>query len=140
MPFDPKGDLLHSIPLFAGLGNAELKRLSQLADEVDVPAGRQLMRQGDLGSQMFVIAAGGVRIERDGATIAELAQGDWFGEMALLSEGSRSATATATEPSRLFVIAHREFHSLMDEMPTVRHAVFDCVADRLRKLEAGVAH
>jgi CRP-like cAMP-binding protein len=140
MPSDPKRDLLHSIPLFAGLGNAELERLSQLADEVDVPAGRQLMRQGDLGSQMFVIADGGVRIERDGATIADLGGGDWFGEMAVLSEGTRSATATASEPSRLFVIAHREFHSLMDEMPMVRRAVFDCVADRLRKLEAGTTH
>jgi CRP-like cAMP-binding protein len=140
MSSDPKLDLLHRIPLFERLGKSELGLVAQMADEVDVPAGRVLMRQGDLGSQMFVIAEGRISIERDGKTLSDLGSGDWFGEMALLSEGPRSATATATEASRLFVIAHREFHSLMDQMPTVRGAVFDCVADRLRSLEAGAAH
>jgi CRP-like cAMP-binding protein len=140
MPSDPKLDMLHRIPLFERLGKTELSRVAQLADEVDVPADRVLMRQGDLGSQMFVVASGRVRIERDGENLAELGPGDWFGEMALVSEGNRSATATAVEPSRLFVLAHREFHSLMDENPGVRSAVFECVADRLRKLEAGSAH
>ena len=140
MSSDPKLDLLHQVPLFERLGNAELRLLGQMADEVDVPAGRVLMREGDLGSQMFVIAEGRVAVERDGKAISELGNGDWFGEMALLSEGPRSATATATEASHLFVIAHREFHSLMDSMPTVRGAVLACVADRLRSLEAGAAH
>ena len=140
MPSDPKLDLLSRVPLFERLGEREMERLGQLADEVDAPADRVLMRQDDHGAEMFVISAGRVRIDRDGSTLAELGPGDWFGEMALLSEGTRSATATTVEPSRLFVVAHREFHALMDEMPSVRAAVFDCVADRLRKLEAGAVH
>lgn len=133
---ESKQDLLHRVPLFERLGRKELERLGQLADDIDAPSGRVLMRQGDHGSEMFVISSGRVRIDRDGETIAQLGPGDWFGEMALLSEGSRSATATTEEPSQLFVVAHREFHALMDEMPSVRVAVFECVADRLRKLEA----
>jgi len=135
-----KQDLLHKVPLFERLGKRELDMVAQLSDEVDAPAGRVLMRQGDLGGEMFLISSGGVRIERDGATISELGPGQWFGEMALISEGPRSATATTTVPSSFFVVGHREFHSLMDQMPSVRESVLACVADRLRALEAEAAH
>jgi CRP-like cAMP-binding protein len=140
MASDPKLDLLHSIPLFARLGKAELQRLAQLADDVDVAVGKVLMRQGEFGSEMFVVVSGKIRIEQGGETINELGAGDWLGEMALLSEGRRTATATVTEPTRAFVVAHREFHALMDEMPSVRAAVFDCLADRIRKLDTDAAH
>ena len=137
MASNSKQDLLHRVPLFERLGRHELERLGQLADEVDAPGGRVLMRQGDRGAEMFIISEGRVRIDKDGSTVAELGPGDWFGEMALLSEGDRSATATVAEASRLFVVAHREFHELMDEMPSVRTAVFQCVAERLGKSESG---
>jgi CRP-like cAMP-binding protein len=140
MASDPKLDLLHSIPLFARLGKSDLKRLGQLADEVDVKAGKVLMRQGEFGSEMFVVVSGAVRVEQNGETINELGPGAWLGEMALLSEGRRTATVTATEPTRAFVVAHREFHALMDEMPSVRAAVFDCLAERIRKLDTDTAH
>ena len=140
MASDPKLDLLHSIPLFARLGKSELRRLGQLADEVDVAPGKVLMREGEFGSEMFVVVSGKIRIEQGGSTINELGAGDWLGEMALLSEGRRTATATVTEPTRAFVVAHREFHALMDEMPSVRAAVFDCIAERIRKLETEAVH
>jgi CRP-like cAMP-binding protein len=140
MPSDPKLDLLHSIPLFARLSRSDLQMLGQLADEIRLPAGKVLMREGESGSEMFVIADGHVTVEHGGKKIAELGSGDWLGEMAILSEGTRTATATTTEPTRAFVVAHREFHSLMDRMPSVRTAVLDCVADRLRRLEGETAH
>jgi len=140
MSADPKLDLLHSIPLFARLGRSELQMLGQLADEVDIPAGKVLMREGESGSEMFVLADGHVRVEHGGETVAELGPGDWLGEMAILSEGTRKAPATATERTRAFVVAHREFHSLMDQMPSVRTAVLDCVGDRLRRLEGEAPH
>lgn len=135
MSANTKIDLLRSIPLFERLRKRDLERVAQLADEVDVPAGRTLLREGEHGSEMFVIATGRVVVERGGSQVAELGPGDWLGEMAILSEGQRVATAKTTEPSHLFVLAHREFHALMDEVPSVRTAVFDCVADRIRKLE-----
>ena len=139
MASDPKLEMLHTIPLFARLNKDDLRRLGQLADRIDVPAGRILMREGDTGSEMFVIESGAARVDRGGAKLTDLGPGGWFGEMALLSEGTRAATVTTTEPSRLFVVAHREFHALMDEFPSVRGAVLDCLADRLRRVEPDVA-
>lgn len=132
---DAKLELLKSIPLFAHLGNAEMLRLGQLTDEIDLPAGRVLMRQGERGSEMFVLASGRVNVERDGRMIAERGPGEVFGEMALLSEGPRVATVTTTEPSRLFVVGHREFHALIDELPTFRLQVLEGLAGRIRELE-----
>jgi CRP/FNR family transcriptional regulator, cyclic AMP receptor protein len=132
MATDPKLKLLSEVPLFQRLGKKELQRLGQLADEVDVPAGKVLMRQGEHGAEMLVISAGRVRVERDGSQVAELDRGSWIGEMALLSEAPRNATVTALEPTTLFVVGHREFHSLMNSMPSVRDAVLECVADRIR--------
>ncbi len=139
-PKDPKLELLHSVALFAGLGQRELERLGQLTDEIDVPAGKVLMRQGEHGDEMFIVASGGITVERDGRRIAERGPGMVVGEIALLSEGPRTATVTATEASRLFVIGHREFHELMDEQPAIRLQILDELARRIRALEIDAAH
>ena len=131
MASDPKLDLLHGIPLFARLGKKEIERLGQLTEELDLRVGKVLMRQGDRGEEMFVVAAGKVVVERDGAILGERGPGSVLGEIALLSEGPRTATVTATEPTRVFVLGHREFHALMDEMPTVRTAVLEVLASRI---------
>ncbi len=140
MTRDPKLDLLRSIPLFSRLGKREIERLGQLVDEIDVPGGHVLMRQGDRGSEMFVLASGRVRVERDGKVLAERGAGEVLGEIALLSEGPRTATVTTVGPARLFVVAHREFHALMDEMPSVRLAVLEALAERIRILDTDQAH
>ena len=140
MPADAKLDMLRSQPLFARLDRRGLERLGQLGDEIDVPAGRVLMRQGDIGSEMFFIIAGHVRIERDGRPIAEHGPNSWIGEMALLSEGPRTATATTTEPTRLLVLGHREFHALMNDLPSVRLCILQALAERIRGLEPETAH
>lgn len=140
MPADPKIEMIHSMPLFARLDRHGLERLGQLADEIDVPAGRVLMRQGESGSEMFFIVKGRVRVERDGRLLAEHGPSSWIGEMALLSESTRTATATATEPTTLLVIGHREFHALMDDLPSVRTCVLDALAERIRGLEPETAH
>jgi CRP-like cAMP-binding protein len=119
-------------------GNA-LELISRLADEVDVPDGYTLMRQGDLGQEFFLIAAGRVRIERDGTTVNTLGPGDYLGEIALLDEGRRTATAVAEGPAKLLVITHRGFHSLLDSSTDVRAAIMGSLAERLRGLEPDAA-
>jgi CRP-like cAMP-binding protein len=140
MGSDPKTDLLRSVSLFATLGKRELEAVGQLADTVDVKGGHVLMRQGDTGREMFVIATGSVAVERNGREIARLGPGDVVGEIALLSEGPRTATVTTLEPSTVFVLAHREFHSLMEQSAEVRRCVFDELARRIRNLDADRAH
>ena len=140
MARDEKLELLHRIPLFSAFDRRELKRVSMLADEVEVPAGRSLMAQGDRGAEMFVIESGHVRVERDGKLINTLGPGDFFGEIALLDGGPRTATVTADEPCRLLVLTHREFHALMDEFPNVGAEVLTALAHRIRRLEPDQPH
>jgi CRP/FNR family cyclic AMP-dependent transcriptional regulator len=137
---DQKLDLLRRIPLFTDFGRRDLERLSQLADEVEVPAERRLMEQGDRGTEMFVIASGRVRVERDGRRINTLGPGDFFGEIALLDGGPRTATVTADEPTRLLVLTHREFHTMMEEFPEVAAEVLNALAHRIRRLEPDQPH
>lgn len=140
MARDEKLDLLHRIPLFSAFDRRKLERLGMLADEVDVSAGYTLMRQGDSGAEMYVIVSGQVSVERDGTRLNTLGPGDFFGEIALLDGGPRTATVTAEQDCRLLVITHREFHSMMDEFPEIASEVLNALAHRIRRLEPDVPH
>jgi CRP/FNR family transcriptional regulator, cyclic AMP receptor protein len=140
MARDQKLELLRKVPLFAGLSKRELQRIGELADEVDLPSGRVLMRQGESGSEMLIVIDGSARIERDGEVIAERGGGEVLGEIALLDGGPRTATVTLTRDSRLLVLGRREFQAAMDELPEVRLRVLEAVAHRLRTLDASSVH
>jgi CRP-like cAMP-binding protein len=137
---DEKLDLLQRIPLFSGFDRRRMERLGMLADEVDVPAGKVLMRQGESGSDMMVVVRGSVAVERDGNRLNTLGPGDFFGEIALVDGGPRTATVTAAEASTLLVISHRDFHSMMDEFPEVAAQVMNALANRVRHLEPDAPH
>ena len=137
---DPKVELISSVPMFCRLGRRELEQIAQLVDEIDVPAGKVLMRQGEHGDEMFIVVSGKFRIERDGHVIAERGAGTALGEISLLSKGPRTATVTATEPSRLLVAGQREFHALMDDHPAVRLQVLEGLATKIRALDEAGLH
>ncbi len=140
MARDEKIDLLRTVPLFHGLRQRELERISALADIIDLPADRRIMSQGDRGAEMFVLVSGAARVERDGDVLADAGPGTVLGEIALLDGGPRTATVTLTEASRLLVLARREFLTLIDEFPDVRLHVFETVARRLRALDHEAVH
>jgi CRP-like cAMP-binding protein len=140
MATDEKLELLKRVPLFAGLGRKEIEEVGRLAEEIDVPAGRALMREGQTGQEFFVIVRGSVLVERGGRQIRSLGPGDFLGEIALVDDGPRTATATTASDSALLVVAHREFHSLMDQFPSVRECVLQALATRVRQLEPDAAH
>jgi CRP-like cAMP-binding protein len=130
-----KARLLASVPLFAHLGRSALEEVATLADEVEVEAGTLLTKEGRSGGEFFVIIDGSVSVERGGRVVATLRAGEFLGEIALVDGGPRTATTTAVIPSRLLVVAHREFHSLLDRFPEVRMGVLQALADRVRKLD-----
>lgn len=140
MARDEKLELLKRVPLFAGLGGRELERLGMLADEVDLKAGRVLMRQGERGDQMFVIIDGSADVERDGTVVAQRGAGAILGEIALVDDGPRTATVTLTSDARLLVVGHRDFHSLMNEFPEVRLRILETLARRVRQSEPEGLH
>ena len=135
-PHDPKVDLLKSIPLFEGLGERELEQIARLVDEVDVPVGKVLMREGEPGDEMFIVVSGSFTINRHGNVIRECGAGAALGEMALMSEGPRTATVTANEPGRLLVVGHREFHSLLEVAPGISKHLLATLARQIRSLDA----
>ena len=140
MSRDEKLELLKTVPLFRGLGGGEMQRIGQLVDEVDLPAGRVLMRQGESGSELFAMIDGSARVERDGRELPACGPGTILGEIALVDGGPRTATVTLTEASRLLVLSRQDFHSLMDEFPGVRVQILETLASRVRSLEESGVH
>jgi CRP-like cAMP-binding protein len=137
---DQKLELLRQSPFLAGLSHKDLETVGQLADEVDVPAGRVLMREGELGHEFFVIVSGLVDFERHGEHIRTMGPGEFFGDIALITERPRTATVTVKEDATMLVLGHREFHTLLDQFPSIRIGVLESVALRLRALEPDPAH
>ena len=140
MARDEKIELLRTVPLFGGLRDRELERISALADIIDLPADRTIMTQGERGAEMFVLVTGTAHIDRDGASLGDRGPGEVLGEIALLDGGPRTATVTLNEASRMLVLGRREFHALMDEFPDVRLHVLERVAQRLRSLDHDAVH
>jgi CRP/FNR family cyclic AMP-dependent transcriptional regulator len=132
---DPKLELIGKVPLFGACGARDVAWIGQLADEVDVPAGRVLIREGATAQEFLIVVDGTLRVERGGGVVARLGAGDFVGEIALVDGGPRTATVVADVPSRVLVIGHREFHSLMQKYPSIQLQVLQALARRVRAAE-----
>jgi CRP/FNR family cyclic AMP-dependent transcriptional regulator len=105
--------------------------LDRLTDVVDVPAGQRLIAQGDRPLEFFVIEEGAAEVSRDDQPLAELGPGDFFGEIALLQGGTRTASVIAATEMRLRVVHRREFARLLDAVPALKQRVHAAIERRL---------
>ncbi len=137
---DQKLELLKRTPLLADLSKRDIEEVGRLADEVDVRAGRVLLKEGDPGREFFVIIDGQIEITKEGRHLRTMGAGEFLGDIALVVERPRTATATAVTDSRLLVVGHREFHSLMEQFPSIRVSVLESLALRLRDLTPDDPH
>jgi len=128
---DAKIDLLKRAPLFAQCSKTELGQVAQAADEIDVSEGKVLTREGESGREFFVLVEGAAEVRRKGRKINTMESGDFFGEIALVSDRPRTASVTATTPARLLVITDRAFRELMRNMPSIQLKVLTALADRM---------
>ena len=128
---DAKIELLKRVPLFAGCSKSELRELAKSADELDIREGTVLTREGRPGREFFVLIDGTARVTKAGKKVADLGAGDWFGEIALITNSPRTATVTATSPGDVLVITDRRFHSVVETMPSIALKVLATVGDRL---------
>ncbi|HEY7019134.1 MAG TPA: cyclic nucleotide-binding domain-containing protein [Gaiellaceae bacterium] len=126
-----KVELIKRAPLFWNCSKRELEQIAQLADEIDLSAGKDMTRQGEPGREFFVILEGDAEVTKDGRNINELGTGDFFGEIALVSDSPRTATVTATSPVRALVITDRSFRRLLKEQPEIQSKVLAALAARL---------
>lgn len=128
-----KIDLLKRVPLFAGCSKAELRKLALVADEIDLRDGHVLTREGRPGREFFVLVEGSVRVTRNDRKVTDLGAGDWFGEIALITDAPRTATVTATSPLDVLVITDRSFRRVVETMPSIAIKVLARVGERLAR-------
>jgi len=126
-----KVELIKHTPLFANCSKRELEEIAHLADEIDLNQGKEMTRQGSPGREFFVLLEGEAEVTKDGEVINQLSGGDFFGEIALVSDSPRTATVTATSPVRALVITDRDFRHLMKDQPEIQNKVLSALAARL---------
>jgi trk system potassium uptake protein TrkA len=138
---DDRVRLLHAIWLFSTCTVDELGRIASLAHPQEAAAGDELTRQGEEGSEFFIIVSGDASALVDGDEVGTIGPGGFFGEMALIDGGERVATVTATTPLRLLVLGRDDFNEMLEvAMPQVAPKLLSVVGARMRAIEqhAGV--
>ncbi len=122
---------LAAVPLFAKCNTAQLREIGRVADELTVPEGTVLAREGAYGSELFVIVEGTARVTRDGAAIATVGPGGFVGELAVLSRTPRNATVTAETKMDVLVLTATGLSQLLDDIPGLAKHLLNEVVDRL---------
>ena len=127
--------------MFAACNNKELGIIGRASDEVSVAPGKELVAEGSTGHEFFLILDGQAAVKRNGRKVAGLGPGQYFGELALLDRGARSATVVAETAMNLLVLGQREFSAILDEVPGLAHKLLTIMAGRLREADArAVSH
>jgi len=133
-------EAIRTVPLFASLDDDAATFLRNLLTVKEVPADTQLFRTGDKGNAMYLIERGRVRISvRDNdnreITLAELARGDFFGEMSIIDGKRRSADATVIDDARFAILSRDNFMAFIQSNPVVTLEMLSAVFDRLRRTD-----
>ena len=128
---DGKIVLIKKVPLFSKLSKKGLEEVAHIADELDLPKGRVMAEQGDRGREFFVLLEGEADVTKGDRSINTMHEGDFFGEIALVTKMPRTATVTATTDVRVLVITERDFGSLLKHSEEVGLSVAEALAERM---------
>ena len=128
---DAKMELLKKVPLFSKLDKKGLQDVAHIADELDLPAGKEMATEGDRGREFFVLIRGEAEVTKDGTRINTMKDGDFFGEIALVTKMPRTATVTATSDVDVLVITERAFDNLLKKSPEIGRRVAEALAERV---------
>jgi CRP-like cAMP-binding protein len=125
---------LATVPLFQGLSKRQLRLISQLATELEEPAGIVLIREGKPGHEFIVVIDGEIEVRHGDRVVGEYGPGSYVGEIALLEHCPRTATVVAKTPVKLEVIGEREFAGLLAEVPELSEQIRATAAQRLTEV------
>jgi CRP/FNR family transcriptional regulator, cyclic AMP receptor protein len=139
MASNARADQLAKVQLFATCTSRELAQIARATDERGASAGETVVKQGDPGTDLFLILTGQAEVTRDENRVVTLGAGDYFGELALLDGSPRSASVIAVNQLDLLVLGQREFLAVIDEWPGVARKLLTQLAVRLRDAEQGAA-
>ena len=129
---DAKVQLLRSIPLFTKCTARDLRQIAALTVALDLPKGEVLCREGEMGTEFFVIIEGEAAVSVQGRRRATLGPGGFCGEMAILDGGPRVATVATTTAARVLVLSRQEFENLLTVSPEIALGLLKAMAHRLR--------
>lgn len=135
------GELAKRVPLFHGLSPEDVAKIISKGMTMDLKKGDVVFYQGTVGNQMYVVLGGCIGLFDGKKHLATLRAGDMFGEMALINNEPRSATATAAEDCRLFVLSESTFQKLMTKKAAIRILlnIIGTMSKRLRDMNAKLA-
>jgi voltage-gated potassium channel len=122
---------LREVPLFADLHDHTLKRIGELSTEFEEPAGWVLVEVGQPGSGMFVLEEGTVEVQTPDGRVWDLGPGEFFGELALLTDKPRQARIRTKTPVRCLAISRTDFIKLLKEEPEIAVAMLPKLAQRI---------
>jgi CRP-like cAMP-binding protein len=128
---DAKIELLKRVPLFSKLDKKSLQDVAHIADELDLPAGKEMATEGDRGREFFVLLKGEAEVTKSGSRINTMKEGDFFGEIALVTKMPRTATVTATSDVDVLVITEHAFDNLLKRSPQIGRAVAEALVERV---------
>ena len=128
-------DVVEQVPLFSGLSEDDVAHIASMFKERKFPAGETITKEGVGAAAFFVIESGEVSVSIKGKPVRTLTRGDYFGEIALIDEGSRSATVTATTDVVCHGLTFWEFRPLVQTNPTIGWNLLKTLAKRLRSAE-----
>lgn len=129
-------DYLETVPLFSALSHEELRQVVRSTEELDVDAGAELVTEGRVGREFFLILVGEAVVRRGGRKVAVLGPGQWFGELALIDNEPRSASVFAATDMKLLVLGQAEFGGLIESIPGIAAKLLNGMAHRLRIADA----
>ncbi len=130
---------LAAVPLFSHCSKQQLQEIGRVADELRVPAGKVLTRQGDVAFELFVLINGTATVTRDGQDIATVGPGGFVGELAVIARTPRTATVTADTDLDLLVLTPTGLSQLLDDIPGLaKHLLYE-VACRLAENAADLS-
>ncbi len=128
---DGKVKLIQKVPLFSRLSKKGLEEVARIADELDLPSGKKMAKEGDRGREFFVLLEGEADVTKGDSRINKMKKGDFFGEIALVAKIPRTATVTATSDVRVLVINERDFAALIKNSPEIGRGVAEALAERI---------
>jgi CRP/FNR family transcriptional regulator, cyclic AMP receptor protein len=129
----PTPEQLGDLPLFESLSPNELRAVASLTELRDADAGDVLLGEGAAGYAMFVIVSGSATVTSGGDEVTTLGPGDFFGEIALVGEGRRTATVTAESPVTLVVMHGSDFRVFERDFPEMSQQLKRVTAERLER-------
>jgi CRP-like cAMP-binding protein len=127
---------LATLPLFGGMSGEQLGQIATSCEELEIEEGTVLLREGDFGHAVFAIRSGTADIVHDGAVINTLGPGDYFGEIALIDEGARTATVTAETDMTTYAMTFWEFRPIVETDARIAWKLVQALAHRLREADA----